>query len=183
MLFKKVMQNFAVLLFFYFGTAAWSPLQAQTDFSLIMDRIRTGFTTGTVASHDNAVTTILNTQATNGSWPDINYADQSQTNWQPGIHWERISLFARAYSRVGSSYNGSTVLRQAIINGMNYWLALTPAPTSTNWYMLSISLPENIGNALVAMRYGSQPLSNELETSLIAWMVKGHLHYANQERN
>ncbi|MBT9484364.1 polysaccharide lyase family 8 super-sandwich domain-containing protein [Sediminibacterium sp.] len=173
MSFRKVMHNFFLLLFLFVSTAAWSPLHAQTDFSLIMDRIRTGFTTGTVASHDNSVTTILSTQATNGSWPDINYADQSQTNWQPGIHWDRISLFARAYSRVGSSYNGSTVLRQAIINGMNYWLSLSPAPTSTNWYMLSISLPENIGNALVAMRYGSQPISNELETSLIAWMVKG----------
>ncbi|MDP3393051.1 polysaccharide lyase family 8 super-sandwich domain-containing protein [Sediminibacterium sp.] len=173
MSFKKVMQNFAVLLFFYVSTAAWSPLHAQTDFSLIMDRIRTGFTTGTVASHDNSVTTMLSTQATNGSWPDINYADKSQTNWQPGIHWDRISLFARAYSRVGSSYNGSTVLRQAIINGMNYWLSLSPAPTSTNWYMLSISLPENIGNALVAMRYGSEPLSSQMETALIAWMVKG----------
>lgn len=170
---KKVPQLFAVLLSLFLGSAPLLSLQAQNDFPLILDRIRTGFTTGTVASLDNAVTSSLSTQAANGSWPDINYADKSQTNWQPGIHWDRISAFARAYSREGSTYNGSDVLRQAIINGMNYWLALSPAPTSTNWYMLSISLPENIGNALVAMRYGSQPLSSELENALIAWMVKG----------
>ncbi|HSK12180.1 MAG TPA: polysaccharide lyase 8 family protein, partial [Phnomibacter sp.] len=138
-----------------------------------MDRIRAGFTTGTVAAHDNSVTASLTTQNTNGSWSDINYADQSATNWQPGTHWSRISTFARAYSREGSSYNGSQVLRQAIINGINYWLSLSPAPNSTNWFMLSISLPQDIGNSLVAMRYGAEPLSSSLENALIAWMVKG----------
>lgn len=148
-------------------------VSAQSEFSTIMDRIRTDFSSATISSLDNSVTTHLGTLSANGSWPDINYADQSATNWQPGNHWVRVSTFCKAYSRTGSSYYGSRTLRQAIINSMNYWLNLSPAANSSNWYMLGISLPKDIGEALVAMRYGTEPLTSEMENAVLNWMIKG----------
>jgi hypothetical protein len=73
---KKILQFFAVLLLLWLGSTPLRSLQAQDDFPLIIDRIRAAFTTGTVSAQDNSVAANLATQAANGSWPDINYADK-----------------------------------------------------------------------------------------------------------
>ncbi len=150
-------------------------LQAQTpsDFTTIIDRIRAGFSNGTVASHDSSVLSLRSTLQTNGSWNDINYSSTAQTNWQPGNHFARISTLSRAYSRPESSFYGNDTLRQQIINALQYWLTLSPAPTSTNWFYLSISVPKDIGTILIAMRYSPNPLPASLDSSMITWMSKG----------
>lgn len=146
---------------------------AQNEFSTVMDNIRAGFANGSVSSHNSAVATWLSSQNADGSWPDIDYQDHSQTLWKPGDHWARISIFCRAYSRIDGGYYGSVTLRQAILKAMNYWLSISPEPYSTNWFMGTISLPRDIGTALVAMRYGSEPLSSGLQDSLINIMTRG----------
>ncbi|WP_290797223.1 polysaccharide lyase family 8 super-sandwich domain-containing protein [Flavihumibacter sp. UBA7668] len=138
-----------------------------------MDRIRAGFSNGTVASHDSSVLSLRSSLQNNGSWNDINYGSTAQTNWQPGNHFVRISTLSRAYSRPESSFYGNDTLRQQIINTLQYWLTLSPAPTSTNWFYLSISVPKDIGTILIAMRYSPVPLPALLDSSLISWMTKG----------
>ena len=122
---------------------------------------------------DASVLTQMNAQNPNGSWPDINYADHSQTLWQPGTHWTRLNLLCSAYAQSTSAYYGDPALRTDIINGINYWLSLSPEPSSTNWWFATIGLPKDIGTALISMRYSPNPLPVALENQCIAWMSKG----------
>src|SRR5690606_11259087 len=60
-----------------------------------------------------------------------------------------------------------------IVLSMNYWLGLSPAPSSTNWYFYAISVPKDIGNTLISLRKSPDGISSSLENDMIQWMVKG----------
>ncbi|WP_168196244.1 polysaccharide lyase family 8 super-sandwich domain-containing protein [Echinicola soli] len=156
------------------GLSAYSPLFAQSGFDIIMERIFDNFQNSTSTSIlDGQVAVVRASLDMDGSWPDINYADQSQTNWQPVKHYERVSVLSKAYSRPESSYYGDPALLADITAAMDYWLGLNPVPYSTNWWFLSIKVPKDIGNILIALRNAPTGIDPALESSMIEWMTKG----------
>ena len=147
---------------------------AQTDFETIMGRIYDGFQSSpSTSTLDSQVASLQASINTDGSWPDIVYDDHSQTNWSPGNHISRISTLSKAYSRPESGYYGDVSLKQDIEKAMNYWLGLDPAPYSSNWFFISISIPKDIGNALIALRNAPVGIDSVLEAQMIEWMTKG----------
>ncbi|AWW31596.1 hypothetical protein DN752_16515 [Echinicola strongylocentroti] len=147
---------------------------AQSDFDVIMERIFADYQQSPSTTNlDSQVASVRASMDIDGSWPDINYADQSQTNWQPVKHYERVSVLAKAYSRTESSYYGDSTLLADITTAMEYWLGLSPVPYSTNWWFLSIKVPKDIGNILIALRTTPVGIDSTLESSMIEWMDKG----------
>lgn len=106
----------------------------------------------------------------NGSWEDINYKDQSGTGWKPDRHIKRIGTLTKAYTRKESELFGSEKVYNQIISAAEYWINLNPSPNSSNWWWISISVPQEIGKLLSAMRFGTKKLPQELENNLIKWM-------------
>jgi len=147
--------------------------QTPTDFSTISNRIFDTFQSATGATLDTQVTSLLSTLSTSYSWPDINYNATSQTDWAPGTHLTRMGILAKAYSRPSSVYYGDADLKEKIEGIMNYWLTLSPAPNSSNWFYLSISVPKDIGNTLICLRKSPAGISVTLENQMLAWMIKG----------
>ncbi|AGA78416.1 polysaccharide lyase family 8 super-sandwich domain-containing protein [Echinicola vietnamensis] len=163
-----------LLVLVWLGLSIQVPLLAQNDFDIIMDRIFADFQRiPSTSSLDSQVASLRASMDVDGSWPDIDYTDQSQTNWQPVKHYERVSVLAKAYSRQGSSYYGDASVLADITDAMNYWLGLTPVPYSTNWWFLSIKVPKDIGNILIALRNAPVGIDQALENSMITWMTKG----------
>ncbi|MDR6197134.1 polysaccharide lyase family 8 super-sandwich domain-containing protein [Siphonobacter sp. SORGH_AS_0500] len=168
------MKYLYVLSFLLLGFSGWG--QATGDFKIIMDRIFAGLQAGTnVTTLDASTASLLSSINADGSWSDIDYSNASTpSGWAPGTHFTRMNTLAKAYSNTSSSYYGNTQVRQAVIHTMNYWLSLDPAPVSSNWFYYAITLPKDIGNALIYMRYGPQPgLDASLESQMITWMTKG----------
>jgi|GEM_PF-103102 len=147
----------------------------QTDeFNQIQDQIFESFQGDIYIPYlDQTATYLLTKLQTNGAFEDINYNDQSQTLWKPGDHLTRMSLLAKAYSNPGSSYFNQSAMLSSITQSIQYWLSLTPPPSSTNWYYYSISVPKDIGNTLICLRKAPNGISQTLENSLIQWMTKG----------
>ncbi|MCF0072980.1 DNRLRE domain-containing protein [Dyadobacter sp. CY261] len=145
----------------------------QTDFTTISDRIFDNFQAASASTTDTQAAALLSTLQADYSWPDINYTSTSQTDWAPGNHLARMGTLAKAYSKPTSTYYGDANLKTKIEGIMNYWLTLSPAPNSTNWFYLSISVPKDIGNTLICLRKAPLGISQTLENQMIAWMTKG----------
>ena len=149
--------------------------QATGEFKTIMDNIyEVNRLSNTVSSVNSSTPGLLSTIRPDGSWADVDYKNEvDNSKWGPGLHFTRMNTLARAYAFPGSNYQGDPAVRQAVINTMNYWLSLDPAPTSTGWFYYTITLPRDIGTALITMRYGPEPLPATLESQMIPWMKKG----------
>ncbi|UZD23622.1 polysaccharide lyase beta-sandwich domain-containing protein [Algoriphagus halophytocola] len=144
-----------------------------SDFELIRNRVFQEYQNSpNSAQLDKEANTVQKEIQPDGSWPDINYADKSMTGWKPDLHIKRIGIMAKAYSRKGTKFYLSASTHQRIINAMNYWTNLTPEPSSKNWWWLSISVPKEIGQLLIAMRTVEPGVPADLEEKLISWMSK-----------
>ena len=147
--------------------------QTPADFTTISNRIFDTFQSSGGLGLDTQVASLLSTLNNSYAWPDIDYASTSQTDWEPGNHLTRVGILAKAYSKPSSTYYGDADLKQKIEGVMNYWLTLDPAPSSTNWFYLSISIPKDIGNTLICLRKSPASISTTLENQMLAWMTKG----------
>jgi chondroitin AC lyase len=152
---------------------AYSYGQSTADFDLIMDRIYHDFQSSSVATLDSTVESFSISQRADYSWSDIPYSSTDPTIWLPGNHLARLGLFAKAYANPSSAYYGKADLKEKIEGGMKYWLVLNPAPSSTNWYFYTISVPKAVGNLLICLRKSPSGISSTLENQMLAWMTKG----------
>lgn len=78
----------------------------------------------------------LTQQSPDGSWPDIDYADQSRGSWKPAAHLERARGIAVGYAKSGHALLKAPAAKAAVLASLRAWLARKP--TSTNWWQNSI---------------------------------------------
>lgn len=103
-----------------------------------------------------------------GSFPDIDYASRSQTNWAPITHLDRTKVMVLAYVDPAGPLYGDKALYAAIVDALDYWHAADPV--STNWYMWEIAWPQRMGVILSLMRAGEKQVPAEVETKILAQM-------------
>ncbi|WP_158530542.1 polysaccharide lyase 8 family protein [Algoriphagus yeomjeoni] len=169
------MKRLANYLFLFFLLAHVQSLQAQqdSDFEIVQQNIFTQYQQATSAADlNNLANKVQKEIQADGSWKDINYADNSLSSWEPDVHIKRIGLMAKAYSRKDNKFYLSASTHQRILNAIRYWVELKPEPTSKNWWWLSISVPKEIGQLLIAMRTVEPGVPEDLEKKLISWMSK-----------
>lgn len=73
-----------------------------------------------------SIDTLIKNISKNGSWPDINYQDKTDSKWSLAEHWIRLLKLAVKYKNEKSKYYGNIQLRNAILNGIDLWLKETP---------------------------------------------------------
>jgi len=95
------------------------------------------------------VSGLLSTLATNGRWPDIDYADTSRTNWKPLEHVDRMLTLAVVHNAKGHTYQGSTEVRKAYLAAFESWVA--NLPTSSNWWYNQFGGPYPLVRGMVLM--------------------------------
>lgn len=113
---------------------------------------------------EEAYSTINN----DGSFPDIDYTAQDQTNWKPANHLSRLRKLVVSYVNPNGAYYKNHEAYEKIIAGLTFWQNANPV--STNWYMQEISSPQNIGAMLVMMRFGDERIDKKLETDMLSRM-------------
>ncbi|RPD42943.1 polysaccharide lyase family 8 super-sandwich domain-containing protein [Chitinophaga barathri] len=162
----------SLLLITFFCTCYLASV-AQTDYTLVMDRIRAEqlAAAGNITTLDNNVTSTLATLQTNGSWPDISYA-YSSTTYTADTHINRVKSFVLAYSYTSSTHYHSATLFDAITRALQYWD--TADPQSWNWYHNQISNPQRLGEILIVLYTAPLSLPTTLRDNLLAQMNRGN---------
>jgi len=164
---------FFIILFFLTWSLVPTFARQDSDFDIIQKRIFDEYQKSpNTKDLDEEVKKLQTSILSNGSWEDINYSDKSMSGWKPDRHIKRLGKLARAYSRSGSSLHQDSKLYEKILSGMRYWTSLEPAPKSDNWWWLSISVPQEIGRLLVAMRFAKPSIPKDLENAMLTWMDK-----------
>lgn len=170
---KSHFRFFAFFLVISFASASFSFGQEENEFDQILGRVYREYQkTPKKADLNKEAKSLMASIKPNGSWEGINYKDQAGTKWQPDKHLKQMGILVKAYTRTTSDYYESPELYEKIIAAMKYWVNLNPAPKSSNWWWVSISVPKEIGMSLASMRFGKEKVPQDLENKLIEWMNK-----------
>lgn len=89
-----------------------------------------------------------------GSWPDINYAEVPSGGWSPWEHVRRLAMMAKAYRTPGQRHYGDPNLRLhigATLRKVKDFYGATVLPEG-NWWFWTIAVPLDLGPTLVLMR-------------------------------
>jgi len=145
------------ILFICFLSAFSGILKAQSsEVNLIKSRIVTELLAN--PADDKQVAQALSHQKEDGSFNNIDYSDLSTTaSFPQGRHTSDLAQMAKAYKSPTSSYYKSSVVKDAILRGLNYWVQKDYV--GDNWHDNQITTPTNLMNVVVAM---GQDLPREL---------------------
>ena len=99
---------------------------------------------------DSQVETILSKTKEDGSFNDINYSDLSRTASFPhGRHTSDLAYIAKAYKTKTSAFYQSKKVKDAVINGLNFWVKNDFV--GDNWHDNQITTPTNLMNLMLAI--------------------------------
>ncbi|MFR9166634.1 MAG: polysaccharide lyase family 8 super-sandwich domain-containing protein [Dysgonomonas sp.] len=170
---NKLIKN--VLFFWAFVMVSVVPVLAnneevQDDNATIISRITESERISTsISSLDNDITAKKVFLQSDGSFSDIDYSRQDQTNWPAANHLLRIKSYALAYVTSTSKFYQDAEIYTAIINGLEFWLSRKP--TSTNWWYNQIDTGQKMGLALVLMETASNKLNPVLIKNCTDYMA------------
>lgn len=131
-------------------------------YSNIMDRF---YQLNTVEYSDSIVESYLEMMNDDGSFSDIDYRTEDLVYWAPIYHLDRLILMSYAYTEPGNKYYESEELFEKIRSSIDIWYVLNPV--SNNRWFYVIAEPQRIGRLFIALRYGKNKLSKELETNVL----------------
>ena len=120
---------------------------------------------------------IIDSLREDGSWPNIEYTGQSNSDWQPARHIERISLLTQAYFRKSSPFYKSKDLKLAIHKSLGYWLE--KKYVARNWWFNAIGVPKTLGPVFVLLE---DEMSLKEKEGAIAVMAKSELKTTGQNK-
>ncbi len=83
-------------------------------------------------------------QLEDGSWPNIDYASQGITFWEPSLHLDKMRVMAVAYA-----FTDKEIYKTATLNALAYWFNAQP---TSQWWWEQIGKPRNLG--MVALLLG-----------------------------
>lgn len=89
----------------------------------------------------------LSTLQPDGSWSDIDYADQKRSGWNPKVHADRILALTKVYSMPRSAFYRSDEIGKAIRLTMNFWF--DKKLHCPNWWYNQIGIPKTLGPAFL----------------------------------
>lgn len=115
-------------------------------------------TSATIQQAATTTRSALDMLQSNGSWPDINYSDISQSgrdHWQPQTHISRLQTMSStlvACNIPDNHFCNNSILRTGVQTALTFWLQRNPC--SENWYFNQISAPESLSAVLLLLQHG-----------------------------
>ena len=90
-----------------------------------------------------------------GSWADIDYADQSRGFWKTAAHIKRTRAMAAAYAQGKSAGHPDAALKAAALAAAHYWIAHDFR--NPNWWFNEIGVPRDMAAVLLSMKGEMRP--------------------------
>lgn len=94
------------------------------------------------------VESLVKSVQADGSWPDVDYADQSTVHWRPIDHLQRLLLMTRAHRCPESALRDDRRLRDAVFRGLDLWLA---RDLRRKWWYEAIGVPGVLSQILLLL--------------------------------
>lgn len=88
--------------------------------------------------------------AEDGSWPDVDYQDQTSGSWTTPVHLRRIVAMAQVYIAPDHELTDDPALRMNIHRTLDFWLVNDFQ--NPNWWHNLIGVPRDIGSIMVLMQ-------------------------------
>ncbi len=106
---------------------------------------------------------LMHTLRPEGSWGDIDYADQSRSGWAPSYHADRLRTMAVAYSDPASPLFRDRALSKALHRGLAWWFAGNFR--CPNWWYNQIGVPKMMGAVflLLEAELGGEELQHAIQ--------------------
>ena len=163
----------AVLMFFL-------PLSGD-DFKQLREQFVALTVSGCTAADDAAARNALSRQRPDGTFTDVDYADDDGGRWDLRRHWHALNALARSWRFSRTGLAGDQRLRDAVIRGIGNWAA--KGYVNHNWWYQSIGIPLmstqtilTMGDALPAETLRKfRPI---LDRSKIGMTAQNRLHLA-----
>lgn len=89
----------------------------------------------------------LKSQSPDGSWKDIDYADQNRSGWDPSKHLYRLRWMAAAWNDPKSSLHHNERLGNGIKKGIDFWTK--EKRIAANWWWNEIFVPMTSGHIFI----------------------------------
>ena len=112
-----------------------------------------------------------------GTWPDIDYQDESRAAWAPADHVSRLYFLAVAYVASVSPKRGDPVLADSIRRGFDAWVQRDPH--CPNWWYNSIGIPRTLNKVMLLM---DESISPEQRAAGLAILARGAISGTGQNR-
>lgn len=142
----------------------------QTDFSTIIANVSSALKKGvSVSSTNSTATAYMASQNADGSWPDIAYASGAAGDVPFNTHLTRLYQFALAYTLSGGTHYADANLYNSISLALEYWNG--HIHDANNWYYDQIGYPQYLGQTMVLLRGGSQPISAIDSTNVMNYLA------------
>lgn len=132
------------------GLALPGAADADADVAVIRERLVARY----VPSSPGEVTRIreralgfASAMGPDGSWPDIDYADQARSRWLTSNHLTRLLDMLVAFRAGGEQEGADSRLREAADSALDFWLEKDPH--NPNWWWNEIGPQLYLGPALI----------------------------------
>lgn len=94
------------------------------------------------APEAKAAERLIDSMQPDGTWPDIDYTQDSRSAWSVPAHLSRLETLARAYRAPRSPLHGDADVLAAAQKGLDAWLRLDPQ--NPNWWWNQIGVPRSM---------------------------------------
>jgi hypothetical protein len=145
---EKILMSYHYWIALIFGIFLFSPATFAQDLDTLRARLYAGFqgSGGSAAT----IRQWLGSLKTDGTWPDINYADSGRATWAPSTHVSRMQTMAQAYRNPAHVLHDSVSLKNGFLLAFDAWIRLDPQ--SPNWWWNQIGTQLALGPAMLLMK-------------------------------
>ena len=94
--------------------------------------------------------------SSNGTWGDVDYADETHAKWKPMLHPDRLLSMIRSYhcGECGELYQDAELLKKVHL-GLGWWFTNKPKPSQ--WWWADIGQPDVIGAIMMLLNDDATP--------------------------
>lgn len=120
---------------------------------------------------------ILSAQCADGSWQDVDYADQNLSKWSLAQHLYRLRFMAAAWSDPEDKLYHSEALGDGICRGIDFWVK--EKRECANWWWNDIFVPITTGQIFIL---GGELLEGEWLEKIMPYLLQGRFKMTGQNR-
>ncbi len=91
--------------------------------------------------------TALGAQKEDGTWRDVDYADQARSVWKLQQHMERALVMAKACELARRGNRRDDEMARGVLRAVDWWIAHDPK--NPNWWWNEIGTPQFMGEVMV----------------------------------